>query len=109
MLGSKPTVIADTGGFVEDHGAFAMAMAIPSTQQASSFHPAGSQGIHCLLTQVLLVVVHSHIVPHIPTTARTLLSSHSCILVQVLLYEATQNPTFLLQSGPYSAVTCACM
>ena len=60
------TLVTDAGRLLEDHDASAMAMAVPGTQQRPSCHPPRPQTVAGLLMQVLRVVVHRHIVSHIP-------------------------------------------
>ena len=58
--------MTDADGLLEDHDAGAMAMAVPGTQQSPGGHPSRPQCVAGLLTQVLGVVIHSHIVAHVP-------------------------------------------
>ena len=67
--------MTDAGGLLEDHDASAMAVAVPGTQQGSGCHPARPQGVAGLLLQVLRVVVHSHIVAHVPAKNSALRSA----------------------------------
>ena len=63
---SQQTLVTDAGGLFEDHDTGAMAMTVPGTQQSPGCHPPRPQCVAGLLMQVLRVVIHSHVVAHIP-------------------------------------------
>ena len=68
------TFLADAGGLLQDPVTSAVTMTVPRTQQAVAVHPSGPQGVAGILIEVLLVVVHAHIIACPP--ARPLQLSH---------------------------------